>query len=218
MRARDLVTETRHPALRPISGDELLTRLDALETENAQLREQLHSCIAIERANGVIAERLEVSIDDAFAVLRLSARGERMPLHELAEQVQPGARTPSPFIWGLAREQRWRALALRERTQASRARTARLRDAAGEQCERLREDASPSERCGSTRYRYQLINSTDGRELGWFNSRRSDWKPGDLVGPYYDAITVTAVVEPEDGATFRAYLVVAGADTLSSSP
>ena len=211
------VSETQDHALRPMGGDELLTRLDTLETENANLREALESRVVIEQAKGVLAERLEVSIEEAFGILRLSARGEQIRLDELANQIRPAAPTPFPIIRGLAREQRWGAVAQREKAQASQEGVARLRDAVEEQWQRLRNHHPASGRPARTRHRFRLINSTDGRELGWFTSRRDDWKPGDLVGAYNAQMTVTAIVEPHDDTDFSAYLVVVPAATLDNS-
>ncbi len=57
-------------------------------------------------------------------------------------------------------------------------------------------------------FRYRLL-STKGDDLGPFVSGDRTWKPGDTLprGPW-DVLRITAVVEPEDGADFAAYLVV----------
>jgi ANTAR domain-containing protein len=83
-----------------------------LRQENEQLRTPLASRIAIEQAKGVLAERLEVSVEEAFALLRYSARSERMQIQDLAVQVFPATAMPQAIIRGLARESRWRALAV----------------------------------------------------------------------------------------------------------
>jgi hypothetical protein len=94
--------------------------LQSLRIENAQQREALESRIAIEQAKGILAERLQISIDEAFGLLRYSARSAQMPLHQLARDVQPGRVTPLPVVVGLSRSQRWRAAGQRERAEAQR--------------------------------------------------------------------------------------------------
>jgi hypothetical protein len=57
-------------------------------------------------------------------------------------------------------------------------------------------------------FRYRLLSS-EGDDLGPFVSNHNRWKSGDtLPRNARDDFQVTAVVEPEDGATFAAYLVV----------
>lgn len=87
-----------------------------LLAEKEQLQTALASRVVIEQAKGVLAERLEVSVEEAFAILRYSARSARMRIHELAGEVVPGAATPPAIIRGLAREVRWRTLATPEPT------------------------------------------------------------------------------------------------------
>jgi hypothetical protein len=119
------------------NGHEEPADLARLVTENKQLQTALASRVVIEQAKGVLAERLKVSVEEAFAMLRYSARCARMSIHELAAQLVPAADTPPPIVRGLAREARWRALAVREQTEASRERTSRLHAAVEDQAERL---------------------------------------------------------------------------------
>jgi hypothetical protein len=59
-----------------------------------------------------------------------------------------------------------------------------------------------------TAFRYRLLSS-QGDDLGPFVSSHNNWKSGDtLPSNARDELQVTAVVEPEDGASFAAYLVV----------
>jgi GAF domain-containing protein len=67
-----------------------------------QLQAALHSRVVIEQAKGVLAEYLNVSVDDAFQRLRKHARDNNRKLTELARDVAtkrlgPGAFTPSPL-------------------------------------------------------------------------------------------------------------------------
>jgi hypothetical protein len=115
----------------------LAERLRELGEQNAQLLTALETRIVIEQAKGILAERLNLSIEDAFTLLRQSARAERMRLHDLAMQVRPGAEMPQAIVRGMARESRWRAVAIRERSEAMRRRNDRLRAAVDEQAQRL---------------------------------------------------------------------------------
>ncbi len=56
-----------------------------------QLQAALTSRVVIEQAKGVLAERLQISTDDAFAVLRAAARSRNRLLSELAREVADGS-------------------------------------------------------------------------------------------------------------------------------
>jgi hypothetical protein len=57
-------------------------------------------------------------------------------------------------------------------------------------------------------FRYRLLD-TEGDDLGPFVSSHNNWHAGaTLPSNARNELQVTAVVEPEDGATFAAYLVV----------
>jgi hypothetical protein len=80
-----------------VSGEreERLTELVvALANENANLQRALDTRVVIEQAKGVLAERFDVDIHEAFRLLRLSARSNRMLLHALATQVVESRQTP----------------------------------------------------------------------------------------------------------------------------
>jgi hypothetical protein len=61
------------------------------EAVASQLQRALTSRIAIEQAKGVLAERLQIGVDDAFAVLRGAARSRNLLLSELARDVANGS-------------------------------------------------------------------------------------------------------------------------------
>jgi GAF domain-containing protein len=65
-----------------------------------QLQTALNSRVLIEQAKGVLAERLQVDLDQAFALLRHAARGRNRRLSELAQAVVDGTEqipgTPEP--------------------------------------------------------------------------------------------------------------------------
>jgi AmiR/NasT family two-component response regulator len=65
-----------------------------LLVKNQQLQTALDSRIAIEQAKGVLAERYRISVDDAFDLLRRSARNHRLRLHALAAAVVASHETP----------------------------------------------------------------------------------------------------------------------------
>jgi len=66
----------------------------ALADENANLQRALDTRVVIEQAKGVLAERFDVDVQEAFRLLRRSARSNRMPLHDLAERVVESRQTP----------------------------------------------------------------------------------------------------------------------------
>jgi hypothetical protein len=58
-----------------------------------QLQHALNSRILIEQAKGVLAERLQVDLDHAFALLRRAARARNRRLSDLAQAVVDGIET-----------------------------------------------------------------------------------------------------------------------------
>lgn len=66
--------------------------------ERAQLRQALESRIVIEQAKGVLSERLRLSMDDAFDVLRRAARSHGLKLHLLAGRVLDERTTPVEVV------------------------------------------------------------------------------------------------------------------------
>jgi AmiR/NasT family two-component response regulator len=66
----------------------------SLLTRNQQLQTALESRIVIEQAKGVLAERYRMSVDEAFDLLRRSARNHRLRLHALAGAVVASHETP----------------------------------------------------------------------------------------------------------------------------
>ena len=66
----------------------------ALADENANLQRALDSRIVIEQAKGTLAERFDVDVDEAFRLLRLAARSNRIRLRDLATRVVASRMTP----------------------------------------------------------------------------------------------------------------------------
>jgi len=71
-------------------------RIAELEKTVRQLQTALDTRLVIERANGILAERFDLSIDDGFALLRRAARSSRRALQELAQDVVESPRRFSP--------------------------------------------------------------------------------------------------------------------------
>lgn len=67
-----------------------------------QLQTALESRVAIEQAKGMLAERLGVTVDEAFGLLRSAARKNGTKLHGLAEQVVRSPETPAEIEQSLA--------------------------------------------------------------------------------------------------------------------
>ncbi len=92
--------------------------LETLRAENAQLKQALESRIVIEQAKGILAERLHLEIDDAFALLRYAARSTHTRIHELAAQVVASHTSPPAITIAIGREQRWLPAAKHKRDDA----------------------------------------------------------------------------------------------------
>jgi AmiR/NasT family two-component response regulator len=79
-------------------ADEQVERLRELVAtllvKNQQLQTALESRVVIEQAKGVLAERYRIGVDEAFALLRRSARNHRLRLHALAIAVVASHETP----------------------------------------------------------------------------------------------------------------------------
>ncbi|MFF7950255.1 GAF domain-containing protein [Streptomyces griseorubiginosus] len=64
--------------------------LEQSHVENSQLETALSNRILIEQVKGVLAERWETSVDDAFAAFRSYARSRHLRLSEFATQIISG--------------------------------------------------------------------------------------------------------------------------------
>lgn len=88
----------------------LLSVTEAAYERRAQLEQALQSRVAIEQAKGVIAERYQLGLDEAFELIRRAARSNRMKLHDLVRKIRPGEDTPEELASQL------RGLAARDRS------------------------------------------------------------------------------------------------------
>jgi hypothetical protein len=68
-----------------------------------QLQHALTSRIVIEQAKGVLCERLGLDMEGAFALLRYAARGARMKLQDLAQEIVESDETPEEVVRAMAR-------------------------------------------------------------------------------------------------------------------
>jgi hypothetical protein len=64
----------------------------------AQLQEALDSRVLIEQAKGMLRERVGLSTEGAFELLRAAARSHRMKLDSLAAEVVRSFATPEPIV------------------------------------------------------------------------------------------------------------------------
>ena len=71
--------------------------------KRAQLQRALNTRIVVEQAKGVLAERFQVTPEEALGLLRGAARSSRMQLRELAREVIDKVETP-PAISARAQE------------------------------------------------------------------------------------------------------------------
>lgn len=65
----------------------LISATSVAHGRQAQLQHALESRVVLEQAKGILAERLKVSVDEAFTILRRTARSHRVKLHAAARAV-----------------------------------------------------------------------------------------------------------------------------------
>ena len=70
-----------------LHADGQARKVDELQTTIAQLQSALDSRVVIERAIGMLAERFDLTIADAFELLRFAARNSRRGVRALAEEL-----------------------------------------------------------------------------------------------------------------------------------
>jgi AmiR/NasT family two-component response regulator len=80
-------------------------KVGELQTTVGQLQSALDSRVVIERAIGMLAERFDLTIPEAFELLRSAARSSRRRLSELAEEmIESRGWTPDEVV--IARRRR----------------------------------------------------------------------------------------------------------------
>ena len=82
-----------------LHADGQARKVDELQTTIAQLQTALDSRVAIERAIGMLAERFDLTIAEAFELLRSAARNSRRELRALAEELtESRGATPDEIV------------------------------------------------------------------------------------------------------------------------
>ncbi len=91
--AADVVTLRLGQALADVATIGLLQQraIHRRDAMTEQLQTALNSRVLIEQAKGVLAERLQTSVDDAFATLRGTARSRNQGLSDLAQAIVNGS-------------------------------------------------------------------------------------------------------------------------------
>jgi AmiR/NasT family two-component response regulator len=79
----------------------LLAVTSASFEQRAQLEQALHTRVVVEQAKGVLAERLRLTIDEAFELLRTTSRSNRRRLRDLAHEVLAEPETPADVVASL---------------------------------------------------------------------------------------------------------------------
>ncbi|HET9673580.1 MAG TPA: ANTAR domain-containing protein [Gaiellaceae bacterium] len=68
-------------------ADEQARKVEGLQVTVGQLQTALDSRVLTERAVGMLAERFDLTTDDAFELLRSAARNSRRGVRELAQEL-----------------------------------------------------------------------------------------------------------------------------------
>lgn len=82
----------------PVALRRLMAVTGASFERRAQLEHALRTRIVAEQAKGVLAERFRVSPDEAYELLRGTARFRRMSVHDLACHVVETSDTPAAIL------------------------------------------------------------------------------------------------------------------------
>jgi hypothetical protein len=82
------------PAQIAVEMERLVVYADAQERKVSELQGALDSRVIIEQAIGILAERFDLPIPDAFEVLRSAARNSRREVRAVAEEVSASRETP----------------------------------------------------------------------------------------------------------------------------
>jgi AmiR/NasT family two-component response regulator len=80
--------------------ERLTVYADAQEQKVSQLQWALDSRVVIDQAIGMLAERFNIPVTDAFELLRAGARNTRQQVRAIAEELRESRQTP-PEIMGL---------------------------------------------------------------------------------------------------------------------
>ena len=78
--------------------EQLLAIVEVSLRERANLQRALVSRLVLEQAKGILAERLSISPEMAFEVLRTAARSSRRRIHTVAREVIERPDTPRDVL------------------------------------------------------------------------------------------------------------------------
>jgi AmiR/NasT family two-component response regulator len=85
-----------------VYADRQERKVSELQLTVSQLQDALDSRVVIDRALGMVAERFDLPIPDAFEVLRSAARNSRREVRALAEEITTfRATTPTEIVSAL---------------------------------------------------------------------------------------------------------------------
>lgn len=92
------LTVLREDEKLPVALRRLMAVTEASFEQRAQLERALRTRIIVEQAKGVLAERLRMRPDEAFELLRGTARFRQMSVHDLARDVVDNPGTPAGIL------------------------------------------------------------------------------------------------------------------------
>jgi ANTAR domain-containing protein len=103
VRNRQAAAAQAEPSARAawIAVEQLLGIVEASWRECANLQRALVTRLEIEQAKGLLAERLRISLEEAFEVLRTAARNNRRGIHGVAREVIEQPETPREVLAAL---------------------------------------------------------------------------------------------------------------------
>ena len=82
----------------PVALRRLMAVTEASFEQRAQLERALKTRIVVEQAKGVLTERFRVRPDEAYEVLRGTARFRQLKVHDLASAVVENPDTPAAIL------------------------------------------------------------------------------------------------------------------------
>jgi AmiR/NasT family two-component response regulator len=101
--ASDLLAQARTAGDMQVVVRRLLGVTEAAYGRRAQLEQALKTRIVIEQAKGVLAERHQLDVEQAFDILRQAARSSRVKIHALAAEVVAGRESPPAVVAALSK-------------------------------------------------------------------------------------------------------------------
>jgi AmiR/NasT family two-component response regulator len=92
----------------------LLAVTHASYERRAQLEHALESRISIEQAKGIVAERYGLEVDEAFELIRRTARTHRVKINDLVRAIRPAQEIPSELAAVIAAELQLKSSSVKE--------------------------------------------------------------------------------------------------------